>query len=79
MTTRTYRTKKGGLPPCNPEQPKQMTIEGVINYIPPCKDPEKNVNPVIACFDCRGRIKLKICDDLRKNSGRILENRMIPH
>ena len=79
ISVKTYRIRKGRLPSCDPERRKQATIEGVINYIPPCMDGDKNVNPVISCFNCPGRIKVQKCDNLKKQGGFILENRTITH
>jgi len=38
---------------------------------------EKNPHPVIACFECPGRIVPKKCDNLLEQGRAILDNRII--
>lgn len=77
------------MPECT-DKPVQMTLEGSIEYIPPCLDKDYeytvhlkkgppvvtiNPNPVISCFNCSGRIKAKRCDELKDVGRIILTNR----
>lgn len=41
-----------------------------LDHKPPCLDPELNLKPIVACFNCpAGRISLKKCESLRLMGG----------
>ena len=68
LTVKTYRIKKGNLPTCEQVLSKKKQ-QVKLDHRPPCLDPELNLKPVVACFDCPGRISLKKCESLRLMGG----------
>lgn len=68
LTVKAYRIKKGNLPTCEQvfsEKKRQIKL----NHTPPCLDPELNLKPMVACFNCPGNIDLKKCESLRRMGG----------
>lgn len=68
LTVKIYKIKKGRLPTCEEVlSGKKRQIK--LDHRPPCLDPELNLKPMVACFNCAGRINLKKCEGLRRIGG----------
>lgn len=57
MRVKAYRVKRGGLDPCNPPPEPPPPI-------PTCLATE--LQPVVACFNCEGRLDDKLCNKMKE-------------